>query len=150
MVSELSSVDLSRSLIPYFIGYISRRYRPVHYSPSSRSALAEAELIYKDDHISDSVFVTFDLRSIDHDQHANSASVANLRSLLNGEDPVRLLVWTTTPWTLTANMGIAVNPELQYAVVRVADGLFIAAKQRLEALKAVIGEPVVLFELTGT
>jgi len=47
-------------------------------------------------------------------------------------------------------MGIAVNPELQYAVVRVADGLFIAAKQRLEALKAVIGEPVVLFELTGT
>jgi len=47
-------------------------------------------------------------------------------------------------------MGIAVNPELQYAVVRVADGLFIVAKQRLEALKSVVGESVVLFELKGT
>lgn len=90
------------------------------------------------------------MQSLDHDQHANSTSVANLQSLLNGEDPVRLLVWTTTPWTLTANMGIAVNPELQYAVVRVTDGLFIVAKQRLEALKSVIGDSIVLFELMGS
>jgi len=47
-------------------------------------------------------------------------------------------------------MGIAVNPELQYAVVRVTDGLFIVAKQRLEALKSVIGDSIVLFELMGS
>ena len=133
----------------FLIGYISRRYRPVHYSPSSRSALAEAELIYKVDHISDSVFVTFDLQSIKHDRQANSVGVASLQSLLNGEEPVRLLVWTTTPWTLTANMGIAVNPELHYVVISVTSGLFVVAKQRLEALKSVIGELVVLFELMG-
>lgn len=46
-------------------------------------------------------------------------------------------------------MGIAVNPELHYVVISVISGLFVVAKQRLEALKSVIGELVVLFELMG-
>jgi isoleucyl-tRNA synthetase len=77
---------------------IYRHYRPVHYSPSSRSALAEAELVYKDDHVSHSVYIAFDL-----DLWSNETSVS-LRTLVAGEKKVQLLVWTTTPWTLTANM----------------------------------------------
>lgn len=54
--------------------------------------------MYKDDHVSHSVYVAFDL-----DLQLNGASVS-LRSLVAGETKVQLLVWTTTPWTLTANM----------------------------------------------
>ena len=73
-------------------GLIHRATRPVYYSPSSRSALAEAELVYEDKHISHSVYVGFELDGVD--------------GLGLGLDfgGARLLVWTTTPWTLTANM----------------------------------------------
>ena len=71
-------------------GLIHRAIRPVYYSPSSRSALAEAELVYEDKHVSHSVYVGFELDGAD-----------DLGLDLGG---VRLLVWTTTPWTLTANM----------------------------------------------
>jgi isoleucyl-tRNA synthetase len=79
-------------------GLIYRDHRPVHYSPSSRSALAEAELTYRDDHVSHSVYVSFavDMKS------ENMGNV--LRELLNAEGSAQLVVWTTTPWTLTANM----------------------------------------------
>lgn len=76
-----------------FLGLIYRRYRPVHFSPSSRSALAEAELVYKDDHVSHSVYVSFEL------QHAEAPVLRDLAPAA-----IQLLVWTTTPWTLTANM----------------------------------------------
>lgn len=79
------------------IGLIHRRYRPVHYSPSSRSALAEAELVYKENHVSHSVYVAFDL---DPRPVSSVLNCANLSS----PEPIQLLVWTTTPWTLTANM----------------------------------------------
>lgn len=78
-------------------GLIYRQHRPVHYSPSSRSALAEAELEYKDAHVSHSVYVSFEL---------DRESVMNptLRDIIDHRPRTQLLVWTTTPWTLTANM----------------------------------------------
>lgn len=81
----------------YFIlltGLIYRQHRPVHYSPSSRSALAEAELVYKDDHVSHSVYVPFDI----------DTSSLKQDPVLHAYPRVQLLVWTTTPWTLSANM----------------------------------------------
>ncbi|KAG7446854.1 isoleucyl-tRNA synthetase, partial [Guyanagaster necrorhizus] len=105
-------------------GLIYRHYRPVHFSPSSRSALAEAELVYKDDHISHSVYVTFNL----------DVAQSGERYAKYGRD-IKFLVWTTTPWTLTANMGIAVNPELAYTFVEREDDkdgpLFLIATGRL-------------------
>ncbi|SJL18208.1 uncharacterized protein ARMOST_21786 [Armillaria ostoyae] len=91
-------------------GLIYRHYRPVRFSPSSRSVLAEEELVYKDDHISHSVYVTFNL----------DAAQSGERYAKFGRD-IKLLVWTTTPWTLTANMGIAVKPELAYTFVERED-----------------------------
>ncbi|CAK5272919.1 unnamed protein product, partial [Mycena citricolor] len=116
---------------------IYRRYRPVYFSPSSRSALAEAELVYKDDHVSHSVYVTFRI---------DSQSCARL-----AVDSAELLVWTTTPWTLTANMGVAVNPELTYAVVKRMDEgpLLVIAKDRLDALSNVVGQVEIVKELQG-
>lgn len=70
----------------------------MHYSPSSRSALAEAELVYQDKHVSHSVYVTFSV-----DLKLENTETA-LRELLAGEESAHLVVWTTTPWTLTANM----------------------------------------------
>ncbi|KAK0445212.1 tRNA synthetases class I-domain-containing protein [Armillaria borealis] len=105
-------------------GLIYRHYRPVHFSPSSRSALAEAELVYKDDHTSHSVYVTFNLH----------VAQSGERYAKYGRD-IKLLVWTTTPWTLTANMGIAVNPDLAYTFVEREDDkegpLYLIATGRL-------------------
>jgi isoleucyl-tRNA synthetase len=94
MASRIISCRLH--LTRHALGLIYRHYRPVHYSPSSRSALAEAELVYKEDHVSHSVYVAFDMDLSSHE--------SSLRNLIAGEGKVRLLVWTTTPWTLTANM----------------------------------------------
>ena len=83
----------------YHVGLIYRRYRPVYFSPSSRSALAEAELVYRDNHISRSVYVLFRLNALPK----SVQSELNVDKLGNGQQTY-LLVWTTTPWTLTANM----------------------------------------------
>ena len=79
-------------------GLIYRHYRPVHYSPSSRSALAEAELVYNDDHVSHSVYFAFDID--------RKSPIKNeiIRNVVSPSTSAQLLVWTTTPWTLTANM----------------------------------------------
>jgi isoleucyl-tRNA synthetase len=121
-------------------GLIYRHYRPVHYSPSSLSALAEAELVYKDDHVSHSVFVTFDLES---------SPSKTVQDLLSG-GRVKLLVWTTTPWTLTANMGIAVHPELVYSLVRSEGTAYVLAQDRLEHISDVLGEDDVLAQVNGS
>ncbi|KAF9482680.1 isoleucyl-tRNA synthetase [Pholiota conissans] len=128
-------------------GQIYRQHRPVHYSPSSRTALAEAELEYSDNHVSHSVYVTFDL-------DAQSAFPDNdLQVLISNTPNVQLLVWTTTPWTLSANMAIAVHEELIYAVIKrdnAKDGsLMIVAEERLEALKDILGPIEILVKVEG-
>ncbi|GJE93748.1 isoleucyl-tRNA synthetase [Phanerochaete sordida] len=110
-------------------GLIFRQHRPVHYSPSSQSALAESELEYKDDHVSHSAYVSFEL---------DSASAAQLKGV---SGPVRLLVWTTTPWTLTANMGIAVHPDMEYVTAynsAAKSATYIFAADLLEDLKPIL------------
>ncbi|KAJ3729726.1 isoleucyl-tRNA synthetase [Lentinula raphanica] len=125
-------------------GLIHRRYRPVHYSPSSRSALAEAELVYKDNHVSHSVYVTFSL-----DVPSAKSVLKTTGVSLSG--PVQFLVWTTTPWTLTANMGIAVHPEMDYSLIRRTNdsSLTLVAQSRLEPLKDILGSVEILGELKG-
>lgn len=80
-------------------GLIYRHYRPVYYSPSSRSALAEAELIYVDNHTSQSVYVTYECQLDGMNDELQEAITPHSPDLT-----VNLLVWTTTPWTLPSNM----------------------------------------------
>lgn len=91
-------------------GYIYRGLKPVHWSPSSRTALAEAELEYPEGHTSRSLYAAFE--------------VTNLPPALQAPfDPflgeLGVAIWTTTPWTLPANLAVSVNPDLVYAVVEV-------------------------------
>ncbi|KAG9005898.1 isoleucine-tRNA ligase, partial [Tulasnella sp. 427] len=132
-------------------GLISRRYRPVHWSPSSKSALAEAELQYVEDHKSFPVYVKF---QVSEDRMASGLAdmVQNLRK--DPSETVHLVIWTTTPWTLPANMAIGVNANLDYALIRRTEhpdeGLLIIGKDRLEALNKVLGEFEVLDILPGS
>ena len=133
------------------IGLIYRQHKPVYYSPSSRSALAEAELEYMEYHLSRAVYVLFDIDK--------NSTIENefLRKIVSTEEKVQLAVWTTTPWTLSANMvrvndrlvgspanivrscifkGIAVNNDLLYDITRCkndisAGGIVIFANSRL-------------------
>ncbi|WP_026079850.1 isoleucine--tRNA ligase [Spirulina subsalsa] len=91
-------------------GYIYRGLKSVHWSPSSKTALAEAELEYPEGHTSRSIYVAFPLVTA-------GEKVAQELAPFVGE--LGVAIWTTTPWTIPANLAIAVNPHLTYAVVEV-------------------------------
>ncbi|XP_054804548.1 isoleucine--tRNA ligase, chloroplastic/mitochondrial [Prosopis cineraria] len=90
-------------------GYIYRGRKPVHWSPSSRTALAEAELEYPEGHVSRSIYAIFRLVN----------APLTVGGLLQEFPNLYLAIWTTTPWTVPANAAVAVNPKLEYAVVEV-------------------------------
>jgi isoleucyl-tRNA synthetase len=92
-------------------GYIYRGLKPVHWSPSSKTALAEAELEYPEGHVSRSIFAAFKVT------HVTDAAKAILEPF---QDDLAVAIWTTTPWTIPANLAVAVNPDLNYAIVEVA------------------------------
>lgn len=115
-------------------GYIYKGLKPIYWSPSSESSLAEAEIEYKDVK-SPSIYVAF--------------PVADGKDLLDSD--TSFVIWTTTPWTLPANLGISVNPTFAYVQI-LADGRkFVVAKDLLETVTNEIGwESVeVLQELAG-
>lgn len=93
-----------------FQGYIYRGRKPVHWSPSSRTALAEAELEYPEGHVSKSIYAIFRVVS------APPTSDGLLEEFF---PDLCLAIWTTTPWTVPANAAVAVNARLQYAVIEV-------------------------------
>lgn len=117
----------------------------MYWSPSSISALAEAELEYVDDHKSQSVYVALPVEV---------CSPGLERILPSGSDAPSLLIWTTTPWTLPANMAVTVHAEIMYRVVRCQDDrLFVVAEARIEDLggAGIFGEDwVILGEVSGT
>ena len=116
-------------------GYIYKGLKPIYWSPSSESSLAEAEIEYKDVE-SASIYVAF--------------KVKDGKGLL-GED-TSFVIWTTTPWTLPANLGIFVHPDYVYAQVKTSAGTFVVAKDLVESLTATLGwENVeILQEFTGS
>ncbi|RUP52396.1 hypothetical protein BC936DRAFT_144633 [Jimgerdemannia flammicorona] len=114
-------------------GYIYRQHKPVYWSPSSKTALAEAELEYKDDHLSRSIYVKFSVVQL-------APALANLLPKEVSASSVHALVWTTTPWTIPANKAVAVNPDMVYLLVKSADGShLVVAKDRLQALREELG-----------
>lgn len=98
-------------------GLIFKGLKPVYWSPSSESALAEAEIEYKD-RKDPSIFVAF--------------------PVVEGNDKVKvgenLVIWTTTPWTLPGNLGIAVGDIYNYAKVEVEGKIYIIANDLVETL----------------
>ncbi len=115
-------------------GMVYKGKKPVHWCSSCVTALAEAEVEYNDKE-SPSVFVKF--RVLDED-------VVKFIGKLAGKS-VSVLIWTTTPWTLPANLALAVNPELEYTAVEKDGEYLIVARENLESLreKIDISGPVV-------
>lgn len=103
-------------------GLIYKGLKPVYWSPSSESALAEAEIEYKDKR-SPSIYVAF--------------PVKDGKGVLNGDE--HIVIWTTTPWTIPANLGIAVHPELQYSVVEADGRKYVVASELLSSVQKEIG-----------
>ncbi|WP_139693950.1 isoleucine--tRNA ligase [Sporolactobacillus terrae] len=115
-------------------GYIYKDKKTVYWSPSSESALAEAEIEYKDVK-SYSIYVTF--------------HVTDGKGVLNNDEEV--IIWTTTPWTMPSNLAIAVNPKFEYSVVQVEDRKFVVASELVETLTKTFewNEPKVLRTVNG-
>jgi len=90
-------------------GLLERQLRAIHWCPTCETALAEAELEYQDDR-GPSLYVLFAL----------AAEAAGRLGLAGADGPVHLMIWTTTPWTLPANLAVAVHPDFLYAAVRYA------------------------------
>ncbi len=108
-------------------GYVYKGLKPVHWCLRDRTALAEAEVEYEN-HTSPSIWVRFALTSAPEKIHPD----------LKGKK-VYGLIWTTTPWTIPANMAIAFHPEFEYLAVDVAGDVYIVAKDRLEATAQACG-----------
>ncbi|MFS2248284.1 isoleucine--tRNA ligase [Bacillus sp. A31] len=103
-------------------GYIYKGLKPVNWSPSSESALAEAEIEYKDKR-SPSIYVSFKVKD-------------GKGVLENGE---QFIIWTTTPWTLPANLGICVHPNLEYSVLQVGAERYVVASELVEQVAKTLG-----------
>ncbi|MFH0925596.1 MAG: isoleucine--tRNA ligase [bacterium] len=98
-------------------GLVYKGTKPVHWCTSCETALAEAEVEYLDHH-SPSVFVKFRLSS-EGLQHLGVPT----------DKPAFVAIWTTTPWTLPANLAVALHPDLEYAVVDTGKDFLILAKE---------------------
>lgn len=98
-------------------GLIYKGLKPVHWSPSSESALAEAEIVYEDvvDH---SIYVAFDM--------------VDSKGLLPND--TKIVIWTTTPWTLPANLAISAHPTFDYGVYKTNQGTLVIAEGLIDAV----------------
>lgn len=94
-------------------GLVYRGRKPVQWCPHDRTALAEAEVEYIEDHVSPSVYVKFP---------ASAQAEQALRSRCENVRATRwfALIWTTTPWTLPANLAIAIHPDVNYVLLEVS------------------------------
>ena len=109
-------------------GHIYRGRKPVNWSPSSRTALAEAELEYPEGHVSTSMYASFEV-------------VEPAEALKPYAKGLRVSVWTTTPWTIPANLAVAVNAKLDYAVVAHGDMKLVVAKDLVDSLASKLKDP---------
>lgn len=123
-------------------GYIYRGLKPVHWSPSSRTALAEAELEYPEGHTSQSIYVAFPIIKLP--KILNQTLIDQGLSLpVNEDDLAKILkvaIWTTTPWTLPANAAVAINKDIDYIFAQGQNNqIFILASELLKEVAEEIG-----------
>lgn len=141
---EIRQLDVFKKM--FEAGLIYRQFKPVYWSPSSRTALAEAELEYDENHKSLAAFVRFPVHV------AKKLKDGPLSSIT---EPISVVIWTTTPWTLPANRAIAVHKDIKYSVIQDTEKgneKIIIAASRVEEYQKMLGRDVtvVLSELLGS
>ena len=133
--------EVLRHLAAFFAaGSVYKGKKPVYWCPDCQTALAEAEIEYKD-HRSPSIYVKFNIIS----------DLSEKYPALKGKQ-ISVLIWTTTPWTLPANLAIAFHPEYEYAAFEANGEAFIAAKRLIPVLaeELGIGKPRILQTFPGS
>jgi isoleucyl-tRNA synthetase len=108
-------------------GSVYRSKKPIYWCASCRTALAEAEVEYET-HTSPSIYVKFPMVS----------DLSRLRPSLKGKK-VSMVIWTTTPWTIPANLAIALHPEFDYVAVDTGQEVLILAKGLADTCMAAFG-----------
>ena len=116
-------------------GYIYKGLKPVYWCSSCETALAEAEVEYGDD-LSASIYVRFPVR--------------DGKGVLPEEDTY-IVIWTTTPWTLPANVAICLHPDFEYVLMAAGGVKYVVAKELKDSFLTTVGlsEGQVLLEFTG-
>lgn len=104
-------------------GYIYKGLKPVYWCAHDKTALAEAEIEYKDIG-NESIYVKFRIK----DDKGKLSQYAPL-------DKIYFVIWTTTAWTLPGNLGICLNAELDYVLAEVSGDVFIVARELLDSIK---------------
>ncbi|HRK20800.1 MAG TPA: class I tRNA ligase family protein, partial [Fimbriimonadaceae bacterium] len=107
------------------LGYVYRGLRPTLWSPTQRTALADTEIVYQE-HTSRSIYVRFPL-------------VEDIGGWADGLENVYTIIWTTTPWTIPANLAVAFHPELEYVIVRSGEAHYLVLKDLSERVRQAIG-----------
>jgi isoleucyl-tRNA synthetase len=120
---EAANVKVFKAI--YEQGAIYRGRKPVHWCPKCHTALAEAEIEYSDEP-SPSIYVAFGL--VDKPVGLSDAAV-----------PANLVIWTTTPWTLPANVAVAISPQAAYVAVMHKGQAYIMAEALVEQVTAAAG-----------
>ena len=127
---EIGQLKVFKTMVEKNLIY--RQFKPVYWSPSSHTALAEAELEYNANHVSTAAFIKFPLVQL---PKALEHRMGNERTEINA------VIWTTTPWTLPANKAIAVHQDMDYVVVNSqAHGALLLAASRVTDTARVCNE----------
>ncbi len=99
-------------------GLIYKGLKPVYWCPHCETALAEAEIEYAED-ATNSIYVKFEVKDD--------------KGLFDGQENVYFVIWTTTTWTLPGNVAICLNPDFEYALVKVSnDEIYVLAKELID------------------
>ena len=105
-------------------GHLEKGEKPVHWCQDCGSALAEAEVEYQDK----------TSKSIDVSFLVNKESLQNVNAAFKTDIPesVSFVIWTTTPWTIPSNVAVCINPDLEYALIKLNDSYVIIAEAMVE------------------
>lgn len=104
-------------------GHIVKGSKPVHWCTDCGSALAEAEVEYKD---KESPAIDVRFRAVE------PADLAGKFGVRTGSGPLSVVIWTTTPWTLPANQGVALNSDLSYVLIQAGEERLVIAEGMLD------------------
>ncbi|OGP59831.1 MAG: isoleucine--tRNA ligase [Deltaproteobacteria bacterium RBG_13_61_14] len=116
-------------------GSIYRGLKPVHWCPTCKTALAEAEVEYAD-HPSPSIYVRFPWQS---GKGPESPAKKTLLDLQKEHGPVFVMIWTTTPWTIPANLAVALHPEFSYVALKAGGAVYLLAEGLVNVVAELLG-----------
>ena len=133
---ESSVIKVFRELVEG--GFIYRGLRPVLWCPVCGTALAEAEVEYTG-HTSPSIYVKFAFTGSADDAGAMAVEPGDASELARHHKELAAVIWTTTPWTLPANLAVCLNPHLDYVAVPVNGAYYIVAARLADAFLAATG-----------